>query len=396
VDVPSWFGAGLYSATRLATDYWPNTLYDAREGAFRDVATAEAMRMAGVMQYISLDVANLKRWLAGAIPAVGPTGTQTLNQNGYIVYFSDRRGDHNESDGDVETGEFGFEDLINPAASAWAKSNALEAGEDVNARPEDENYMPTLEIYGETPHALAMPTGALAPNGTSATNVRPLTFLTAHPQARVNRVVLFRRALKLINGGIVGGVNRLPDDGLTVASENAIYVQGNYNATTSVTANPHVPASVIGDAVSLLSNNWLDARSLGTAANDVQGRPATTTGYRFAMVSGRGVPFLRPTAWTAQALWGTDGGVHNFMRMLEDWQPAAGFQDTNYRGSMVGLYNSRQLTGTFKLNNNVFVQGNRNFNFDVDFLDPALLPPGTPMFRDINTLRFRQILRPNQ
>jgi hypothetical protein len=25
-----------------------------------------------------------------------------------------------------------------------------------------------------------------------------------------------------------------------------------------------------------------------------------------------------------------------------------------------------------------------------------LLPPGTPMFRDINTLTFRQMLRPNQ
>jgi len=27
---------------------------------------------------------------------------------------------------------------------------------------------------------------------------------------------------------------------------------------------------------------------------------------------------------------------------------------------------------------------------------PALLPPGTPMFRDVNTLTFRQILRPTQ
>jgi hypothetical protein len=32
----------------------------------------------------------------------------------------------------------------------------------------------------------------------------------------------------------------------------------------------------------------------------------------------------------------------------------------------------------------------------VDFLIPDELPPGTPMFRDINTLQFRQILRPNQ
>ena len=48
----------------------------------------------------------------------------------------------------------------------------------------------------------------------------------------VNRPVLFRRALKLVNGGIVSGVNNLPTAGLTVAAENPVYVQGNYNATT--------------------------------------------------------------------------------------------------------------------------------------------------------------------
>ena len=40
--------------------------------------------------------------------------------------------------------------------------------------------------------------------------------------------------------------------------------------------------------------------------------------------------------------------------------------------------------------------GARDYNFDTDFLTPSLLPPGTPMFRDINTLTFRQLLRPNQ
>ena len=34
--------------------------------------------------------------------------------------------------------------------------------------------------------------------------------------------------------------------------------------------------------------------------------------------------------------------------------------------------------------------------FDSDFLTPSLLPPGTPMFRDVNTLTFRQLLRPTQ
>ena len=89
---------------------------------------------------------------------------------------------------------------------------------------------------------------------------------------------------------------------------------------------------------------------------------------------------------------GTDGGVHNFMRMLENW----GGQTISYRGSMISLYTARQMIGIYRANSNVYSPGTRAFAFDTNFLQPQLLPPGTPMFRDVNTLRFRQILRPNQ
>jgi hypothetical protein len=78
--------------------------------------------------------------------------------------------------------------------------------------------------------------------------------------------------------------------------------------------------------------------------------------------------------------------------MLEDW---AG-QTINYRGSIVSLYTARQWIGIYRANSNTYAPGTRAFAFDTDFLTPTLLPPGTPMFRDINTLKFRQILRPNQ
>ena len=91
---------------------------------------------------------------------------------------------------------------------------------------------------------------------------------------------------------------------------------------------------------------------------------------------------------------GTDGGVGNFLRLLEDWNISG--VSINYRGSIVSLYHSRQAVGTFKYGPNVYDYGDRNFTFDTDFLLPSLLPPGTPMFRDVNTLTFRQILRPTQ
>ncbi len=99
-------------------DYWPNQLYDTREGNYRDVATTgsgSGMRVGGVMGYVTLDTTNLAQWFAGTI---GTTGDEAWNNNGYIVYFSDRRGDHNEDatpTANVETGEYGFEDFVNPA-----------------------------------------------------------------------------------------------------------------------------------------------------------------------------------------------------------------------------------------------------------------------------------------
>src|SRR4030095_5676063 len=80
--------------------------------------------------------------------------------------------------------------------------------------------------------------------------------------------------------------------------------------------------------------------------NNVNGRPATTTGYRFAVVTGKSLSFPYPTAGTPQFLFGTDGGAGNFLRMMEDWRITG--VDLNYRGSMVSLFTSRQATGTFK------------------------------------------------
>ena len=52
--------------------------------------------------------------------------------------------------------------------------------------------------------------------------------------------------------------------------------------------------------------------------------------------------------------------------------------------------------GAFKCCNTVYQWGQRQYLFDDDFLIPSQLPPGTPMFRDVNMLTFRQLLRPTQ
>ena len=217
--------------------------------------------------------------------------------------------------------------------------------------------------------------------------------------ARVNKQVLFRRALKLVNAGL-----NLPAAGLTVAVENPVYVQGNYNATASlagVTANPDAAAAILADAVTLLSNQWKDSESFrapndpsdGDGVYPTGGRLATAAaGYRMAVASGKTLSFPRPGVGAPPNDFGTDGGVHNFLRYLEDWQGNNLF----YNGSIVSLWISRQAIGTYKCCTNVYGPPTRVYSFDTNFLLPSLLPPGTPMFRDVNTLTFRQILRPTQ
>jgi hypothetical protein len=365
-DLPTSGGphCGL-GISQVASDYWPNVLYDTREGNVRDnLSTALTdLRRGGIMHYVELDVSNLKRWIEGHAAYPGGTGPQTWGDNGYVLYFSDRRLNHN---GASDTGEYGFEDVVNPADANGAPNGGTpDAGEDINGNG-------TLEVYG----------------GTSAS---PVSTVPTALQARANAQVLFRRALKVVNGSL----GNLPSPGFTVASENPVYVQGNYNATaTNTEAEPNMACAIIADAVTLLSNSWNDIRSF-VVPNNAVSRAATTTGYRMGIIAGKSLAFPRPTAWSSPRDFGTDGGVHDFLRILEGW----GNETLNYRGSLVSFYTSRQAVGTYKsglTNANVFRLTNRSFTFDTDFLVPTQLPPGTPAFRDVNTLTFRQLLRPTQ
>ncbi len=407
------------------TNYLPITFYDPREGARRDDPTGQGTMplFGGVMHYAELDVNNLRLWLA--------TYPDTMDITGFVVYFSDRRGNKNlgpdltkgtraGADGilftaddfadDLETGEFGFEDLVNPASAQSVSNGLLNTGEDVNGNG-------VLDLYGGSPRLYPVDATAYwmanVPAWVPATGatgawvegaVTTLTTAVSVGEARVNPQLFFRRAVKLVNGGYTTGNLRLPANGtqgLTVATENPIYIQGNFNAPnaagTAMGTTPgtdHVSASVIADAVTFLSNNFNDIRSFMSPHDVGSNRDATTSWYRVAVISGKGLNFPRPTSNTANdhTDFGTDGGAHNFLRYIENWSG----QTLNYRGSIASLYLNRQATGIYKCCNVVYSPPTRVYNFDTDYLTPALLPPRTPMFRDINTLTFRQLLRPNQ
>jgi hypothetical protein len=362
-------GNACGNGSQNPNDYWPNTIFDPREGNRRDFEATNltTVYLGGVMHYVELDLNNLRRWFQGTI---GASGTNTMNVTGYVVYFSDRRGNRNFLG--AETGELGFEDFINPADANGNANGTLNTGEDVNGNG-------TLETYGGT----AIPrAGALAPlvaGSTLRTAVNPEI-------AQVNPPIFFRRALKLTNGRL----GNIVPPGLAVVAENPVYVEGDYNANAGF-GNPHVAASIIADTVTVLSNAWNDRVSFTSPQNNA-GRPAVNTWYRVAVIAGTSKGFPRPAGYPTPENMGTDGGVHNFLRMIEDWNG----RTTSYRGSIAILYHSRQGVGIFKQAGNDNVYGppsTRAFNFDIEFLQPALLPPRTPVFRDINTLSFTRVTR---
>ncbi len=386
-------GSCSYTDSTLSSDHWPNALFDVREALSRDAAPAghaNRVMLGGTMHYVQLDARNLSRWFTRAGAYAAGTGNQAMREGGsptggFSVYFSDRR--NNRTSTNVETGEYGFEDVVNPSSSTGAPNGVLDAGEDVNANN-------VLDIYGATPTYNGVfgdvPPGAVAPLNAAAT---PLTFLSGG-QARVNRHILYRHALKIVNGGL----GNLVAPGLTIAAENAVYLQGDWNASAGWTG-ASVATSVAADTVVALSNAWNDLNSFGptsTSLNpyDINGRRrSSNTYYRLALISGKGMIFPKPAS--GGGTYGTDGGAHNFIRYIEG---DSGSGDTVwYRGSLVTFYYARQNLMPHKCCNNIiYGVPTRQFSFDTNFLDPAKLPPLTPAFRDINALGFAQETRPGK
>jgi hypothetical protein len=403
----------------LPADYWPNALFDTREGGRRIAAPVapfnNRVTLGGVMNYVELDVKNLARWFSGTI---GTSGLSTLDNtsapNNFSVYFSDRRG--NFAGGAVggswpplspagnETGEFGYSDFVNRADINGCPNNSIETGEDLTGTGTfytyGEKVSPTFlaSLFADNSSIAATVADPNCATGSNGIVPWPGTFLLNANEGRQNPTAIFRRALKLVNGSNInlplcpGAVSC----GLTIAAENPVYVQGDYNANSAGSGfNDHnVASSVVGDAVTLLSNNWNDVNSFASPFSTGR-RGGATTWFRMGVVAGKGASFPIP-GWDTTALdgsqdFGTDGGVHNFMRFLEGWGSTL-----HYEGSLVSLFYNRQAVGVYKTGGTVYGAPTRDYRFDTNFLNPSLLPPRTPMFRDVNTTGFTQLLLPTQ
>jgi len=416
-------------------NWYPINFYDAREGEPRDAIQAtNSCTPLGIMNAVELDVGNLKRWLAGQTGVSGPL-VDNVYQNGYVLYFSDRRGMLPSVWGTQvdavgsKTGDSGFEDVINSSTANGTPDGALDpippnkpiSPEDVNENGHLDNfgagnlglglgYVPQYAGTAGTPIPAYVAGNSVYSLVTTPNPDDPYLVPSRIPDCSIGAkgwVSGARHVLKLVDGTL-GNLPILPAlrngsfGGFTVGSENPVYIYGNYNTNAAdpiwnTPAGADQPgmsaAGIVADAVTVLSNNWSDVASLHTIATQPTGnRNATTTYYRVAVAGGKNINFPFP-GWSniADFGFGTDGGVHNFLRFLENWN---GVQ-LNYEGSLVSLYYSTYNTGTFKCcTYSVYFPPVRNYIFDPDFTVPAKLPPGTPLFRDIDNLSYRQNVQP--
>jgi hypothetical protein len=187
----------------------------------------------------------------------------------------------------------------------------------------------------------------------------------------------------------------LRDDGLTFATNAPVYVMGNYNADglsstgsssepdTTGAGNTEVPALIAADAVTLLSASYSDA--------DMAASATTLNTASFTEVAAGIIAGIVPTKLNASGVGTNDqwaGGVHNFVRFLENWSG----KTYRYRGSIVCLFENEVSTGPWYQSLYTYW-----YNFparDVGYhayFSGGKFPPGMPVIRTVRKISVADI-----
>jgi len=178
---------------------------------------------------------------------------------------------------------------------------------------------------------------------------------------------------RLANAAELAGPSGAPAiRGLTVVTDQAIYVQGNFNSTNKK------PAAVLADSFNVLSNYWYDTSAQNfrdsLSLQPVSNRPASATTQNMAVLAGT------DTTGGVEGSGGQggsyNGGLENYPRFHENW---TGITYT-YRGSFVSLSRPRHVNGAWVYGQPQYTAPNRNWDYDTSFNNAANLPPVTPRF----------------
>ena len=413
---PADWGTGAWSANSEWNSIVPINVYNVREGRINTGLSATTVYERGVTNVVELNMRNLARWLDGVydlnlLNGTGAVSTNVASPDGYTLYVSDRRGDRVKSLVDsgvtvnATNGMVDNEDIYGP-------NDTLDPGEDV------QNTGTLVKDVNELPDPAALP-GSYGTDVTKqALTVAAWTNLIGGAGSDKNNHKYFRNSVRIFNGEnlqVTGGSGKLSTTkGITVSSENMVYVWGNFNTTGINTAPPagtsslndstttyyylgnQVPSSIVCDSFFPLSKTFFDSET-SLYPDDLSKRPADNspavsqeTSVRAAIIAGNNLSAMTGTPDAGNSAYAESrlcGGMHNFPRFLENWSAR-----WNFVGSMIPLYHSLQALGQYNANSTIYSPPIRNWAFDVTFTDPNRLPPGTPMFQHIEPSGFRQVL----
>ena len=280
---------------------------------------------------------------------------------------------------------------VYPALSSYPTANVTSGSTAVVQTIQDLREASTVTLTSIDMKALTTATSAMgsAFSGTVYIHYLPHSASSPLPSNA-------RRGIRLYDGGNLS-------ENVTVATDNGMYIQGDYNTGTDPNAATPVPytavpanqtgastygggtgspvvngynrfgTSVMADAVTILSNTWKDSNSSNT---NLGARPAVPTTVNTAILAGDVASNTYPGV--------ASGGAHNFPRFLENWSNI----NFTYYGSLVEAYNSETFIGKWQTGS-VYSWPNRMWNFDVNLLDN--LPPGVPMGLQFTRGRWQRV-----
>src|SRR5213080_106147 len=414
-----WGSGSTPASTWYTNKDWnaivPINVYNVQEGSISAGMTANAIYERGITNVVEINLRNLARWMDGVYDTNLLAGTNAVSTNiakpdGYILYVSDRRGDRVKSMVDLSGATINSSNGMVDNEDLYGPNGVLDPGEDLQGKGvlvKDTTELPDPS----TPCA-----------STPAFNNSNRSLRAVQVAAWSNPCNYFRRTVRLFNGEnlqISGAAGKLSSTmGITVSSENMVYIWGSYN-TTGINAAPpsgtaalnvpsatyryvgnQVPAAIVADAFSPMSKTWLD--SLRAMFPDtITSRLAdfnlpnvgAETSVRTAIIAGNNLSALAGTPDQGNGFESRlNGGMINFPRFVEDWYSVQ--RRWNYVGSFIPLYHSTQAVGPWSYVSPfiIYQPPIRDWAFDVTFLDPTRLPPATPLFQHIEPTGFRQIL----
>lgn len=206
-------------------------------------------------------------------------------------------------------------------------------------------------------------------------------------------------AIRLVNGGTTPHPNFDPassdpvksdpasSSGFSVATNGGLYVKGNYNIAPIVnsagTTSYVNPAMLMGDAVTVLSDNWNDANATQPLASRLASMTGSTNFNGGTLTRTMVVAAGILTGGVEATQYHPSGGAQNLVRYLEDWHQTVGTSDVQvqFYGALGSLFDSRYFTSFIDSNGGVgsvySPPSTRTFSFNSGLKYRS--PQGTPM-----------------